>query len=199
MKICTAPMAFALLIVGNVVVADEPQIASPKPCVQGTAAGGKLDERWDSLSLMVVAKELESQGETKFHLEFSAPAAECTLDTFVLGDTAVTVTYSAPEKGVSTLNYRFRIQRPDLTTEALVLNSGMAALVAGAGPVFHLSEESGGVISWYAMYKREPPYKAVRTLVEQIIAGEAKPLMAVRWPPGAKEGEMLAYDTKRLK
>jgi hypothetical protein len=188
-----------MLTVSTVVVADEPQNTITKHCASGAASSSKLDERWDSLSLMVVAKDLESQGESNFHLSFSAPAAECTLDTFVAGDATVTVTYNALEKGLSTLNYRFKIQQPDVTTEVLVLNSGMAAFVAGAGPVIHLSEEERGVISWYAMYKREPPYKVVRALVEQIIAGEAKPLMAVRWPPGAKEGEMLAFDTSRLK
>jgi hypothetical protein len=32
-----------------------------------------------------------------------------------------------------------------------------------------------------------------------IAGGQAKPLMSVRWPSGAKEGEALAFDSKRLK
>ena len=192
-------LAVGMLLVSNGAASDELQNTALRPCATGTAASGKVEERRDAASLVLVANELESQGEAKFHLEYSAPSTECVLESFDVKDVKVTATYNAPEKGLSTLSYRFKIQRPGVTTEVLVLSSGMAAIFAGAGPVFHLSEERGGAISWYAMYKREPPYQAVRALVEQIITGEAKPLMAVRWPPGAKEAELLAYDTKRLK
>jgi hypothetical protein len=49
------------------------------------------------------------------------------------------------------------------------------------------------------MFRDIPAYAPTKELVRQIVEGVAKPLLAVRWPPGAKEGEMVAYDSKRLK
>jgi hypothetical protein len=49
------------------------------------------------------------------------------------------------------------------------------------------------------MYRDTPAYPVIKALVEQVVNGSAKPLMAVRWPKGAKEGEFVAYDSKRLK
>jgi hypothetical protein len=39
----------------------------------------------------------------------------------------------------------------------------------------------------------------VKPIVTAIIDGSAKPLTTVRWPPGAKEPVIDAYDSKRLK
>jgi hypothetical protein len=152
---------------------------------------------------VVVALELEAQGkaqgESAFHLKYSDPSAECVVESFVAGDIAVMAHYNPWEKGLSTLQYRFDVDRPTGKTQVLVLYSGTASLVYGGGYVLHVSEERDGVISWYAMYRDTPPYPAIKTLVEQIVNGTAKPLMAVRWPSGAKEGEILTFDSKRLK
>jgi hypothetical protein len=49
------------------------------------------------------------------------------------------------------------------------------------------------------MFRETPTYPAVKALVEMIVSGSAEPLLAVRWPEGAKEGELVAFDKKRLK
>ncbi|MGO9931717.1 MAG: hypothetical protein ACLPV8_07880 [Steroidobacteraceae bacterium] len=120
------------------------------------------------------------------------------METFAVSDATVTARYNAWEKGLSTLLYRFSVDRPSGETEVLVIYSGTASFLKG-GYIFHVSDEKDGVISWYAMFGDEPPYFAVKALVEQIIGGTAKPLLAVRWPKGAKEGELVAFDDKRLK
>jgi hypothetical protein len=148
---------------------------------------------------MVVAAELESQGEAKFHLAFAPPSSECQVESFGDATSKVIAIASPLEKGPSTILYRFLVERPGSKNEVLVLYSGTAALVAGKGEVIHVSEERNGVVSWYAMYREAPAYPLVRKLVEEIVDGRAKPLMAVRWPAGAKEGEVLTFDSKRLK
>jgi hypothetical protein len=147
---------------------------------------------------MAVARELESQGEANFRLKYAAPTTECLVETFTISDATVTARYNAWEKGPSTLLYRFSADRPTGKSDVLVLYSGTASLLKG-GYVFHVSEENDGIISWYAMFSDDPPYPVIKALVEQIVSGTAKPLLAVRWPKGAKESELVAFDDKRLK
>ena len=168
-------------------------------CASQPLAKGKSRQRFDSTALMTVAGVLESQGEADFHIKFGAPGTECLLETFDVGTVKVRASYSAFEKGESTLLYRFVANEAPNSTEVLVIYSGLAALVANKGPVFHVSQEKDGVISWYAMYREEPTYAATRGLVNDILAGKTQPLLAVRWPKGAKEGEVVAFDSKRLK
>src|ERR1700722_3880463 len=195
--------AFTLgsLLIGAYVLcaqAEEPRIPSTERCASPPTAKAKPRLRFESTPLMAVAGELESQGEANFHLHYAAPAAECVLETFTVSDATVTARYNPWEKGLSTLHYRFFVNRPTGKSDVLVLYSGTASFLKG-GYIFHVSEEKDGVISWYAMFGDDPPYQAVRALVEQIVGGTAKPLLAVRWPKGAKEGELVAFDDKRLR
>jgi hypothetical protein len=196
-------LGLSLAILPTLAHADPPdadQVNTPvSACASHPVATGKSPQRFDAGSLMVVSAELESQGEANFHLNYTAPTNECLVEPFSIGDVRVQARYSPWEKGGSTLLYRFVIERPDGIGEVLVLYSGTAGFISKRGNVFHVSEERGGLISWYAMFKEEPTYAAIRTLVEQIITGSAKPLMAVRWPKGAKEAEIVAFDNKRLK
>lgn len=169
------------------------------PCAALPAAKGKPQQRFDSTPLMAVAGELEAQGEANFHLSYEAPADECLVGSFQVGEVTVHARYNKWQQTPSSLLYRFMVERPGATSEVLVLYSGTASLISGRGHVFHVSEEKDGVISWYAMFRDEPMYSGLRTLVEQIVTGSAKPLLAVRWPKGAKEGEIVAFDSKRLK
>jgi hypothetical protein len=79
-----------------------------------------------------------------------------------------------------------------------VIYDGMASLMAKR-PVFFLVEERAGSISYYAMFRDQPTFVALKPLVTSILDGSAKPLATVRWPAGAKEPAMDAYDTSRLK
>ncbi len=169
------------------------------PCAAPLPATGKSRQRYDANALMIVALEVEKQGEANFHLTYKPPTSECFVEEFSVGDALVRATYTAFEKGSSTLEYRFAIHRSDGDSEVLVIYDGMAALVAGGGYIFHVSEERKGVISWYAMFSEAPTYAVIKALVQHIVDGVEKPLMAVRWPPGAKEGEIVAYDSKRLR
>ena len=168
-------------------------------CAEAPPMKGKARERYEAAALMIVAKLLESQGEANFHLQYAKPASHCIVETFSIGEASVAAGYSPWVKGLSTLLYRFTVSRLNERSEILVLYDGMAAVMAGGGLMFHVSEERHGVVSWYGMFAEEPAYPDVKTLVDRIVQGDAKPLLAVTWPKGAKEGEVVAYDTKRLK
>lgn len=168
-------------------------------CAEAPPVKAKARERFEGAALMIVAKQLESQGEANFHLKYAKPASHCIVETFSFGDASVAAGYSPWVKGTSTLLYRFTVSRSNENSEILVLYDGLASLMAGGGLMFHVSEERQGVVSWYGMFSEEPAYPDVKTLVEHIVRGDAKPLLAVTWPKGAKEGELVAYDSKRLK
>jgi hypothetical protein len=186
---CSCPF----IVVAQDVVAPLSSCASPPP------ESGKSRLRFESTPLMLVAHELEEQGESAFYLQYSSPAAECLVETFKLADATVTVSYNPFEKGLSTLVYRATVERPSAKSEVLVLYSGTAGFVSGGDYVFHVLEEKDGIVSWYAMYRDPPTYPVVKVLIEQLVKGDAKPLLAVRWPKGAKEAEIVAFDSKRLK
>lgn len=65
--------------------------------------------------------------------------------------------------------------------------------------VFFVVEEHKGNISYYAMFRDQPTYVALRPVVTGIVDGSAQPLATVRWPTGANEPVIDAYDSKRLK
>lgn len=166
-------------------------------CERAPPMKGKSRQRFDSTSFMVVAGELEAQGEENFRLIYEPPTAECLVERIVLSGHKLAATYNPREKGAQTLLYRFVAE--DNSREVLVLYSGMVGLVAKGGHGFHVSETRGGIVSFYAMFKEQPTYEAAKTIAADILSGSAKPLLAVRWPEGAKEGEVVAFDDARLK
>jgi len=180
-------------------VAGSALAAGPAACAEAPAKQGRAAERFDGTGLMMIATKLEKQGEADFHLKYDEPASPCIADSFSVGDASVTVLYSPWQRGLSTLLYRLTITRPGDSSDILVLYDGMTSLLAGGGLMFHVSEERQGVISWYAMFREEPSMADVKPLVEKIIKGETKPLLAVTWPKGAKEGDIVAIDSNRLK
>lgn len=194
----TAATATLLLGMAGNAFATEPPAAAPLACAEAPAKKGRAAERLDGAALMLVATELEKQGGADFHLKYAKPAILCVADTFQAGGTTVTAAYSPWQKGLSTLLYRLTFARADGPGEILVLYSGTASLLAGGGLMFHVSEERQGVISWYAMFREEPSLADVKALAERIVQHRAKPLLAVRWPAGAKEGEIVAADGDRL-
>jgi hypothetical protein len=189
-------LSVALFSIG---VSAPAQDASPSVCKSYPSSNRKSSERADAVALMTVAKLVEGQGEKNFHVTYTNPRDECLVESFNATGANIVATYNPLEAGGSTLNFRFHVDRPDGDTEILVVNSGLAGLVAGKGKVIHVSEEKEGIISWYAMYREEPNYSDLKALVIAIAGGQAKPMMSVRWPSGAKEGEALAFDSKRLK
>lgn len=147
---------------------------------------------------MVVAAELEAQGEKDFRLKYDPPASECLVERFTLANGTASAIYSPWAKGTQTLLYRFVTETPEESREVLVLYSGTVGLVT-KGQAFHVTETRAGIVSFYAMFKEEPTYQAAKELATAIISASAKPLLAVRWPEGAKEGEIVAFDSSRLK
>jgi hypothetical protein len=147
---------------------------------------------------MVVAGELEAQGEKDFRLKYAVPDSECLVERFDLADGKVNAIFSPWAKGPQTLLYRFVAGTPEEPREVLVLYSGTVGL-ALKGQAFHVTEKRAGIVSFYAMFKEEPTYQATKELATSILSGSAKPLLAVRWPEGAKEGEIVAFDSSRLK
>jgi hypothetical protein len=167
-------------------------------CKVSPPAKGKSRQRFDATAFMVVAGELEAQGEKDFRLKYDSPEAECLVEYFIVADATVNGVYSPWEKGSQTLLYRFVMASPDESREVLVLYSGTAGLVT-RGHAFHVTETRAGTVSFYAMFKEEPTYQASKDLATAIFSASAKPLLAVRWPEGAKEGEVVAFDSAKLK
>jgi hypothetical protein len=180
-------------------VASAAESGDLQTCSSMPSARGDSKPRYDLQSLMMVAVELETQGESDFHLKYAAPKAPCIVETFAIDSLQVKAIFNPFEKDLSSLLYRFVVSRPDGPSEILVIYSGVAAIFVNKGPVFHVSEERDGVISWYMMYREEPTYAAAKAIATEIAEERASPLMAVRWPRGAKEGSIVALDKKRLK
>jgi hypothetical protein len=138
-----SPIALLSMLACFIAAAAQAQelAGSPKAtCASAPEVKGKSRQRFDSTPLMIVADELESQGQSDFHLKYASPTAECVVETFSVAGVTVTASYNPWEKGPSTLNYRFTVDRPGGKTEILVLYSGTAALASG-GFMFHVSEE----------------------------------------------------------
>lgn len=178
--------------------AQDEAIATPAACAEAPPQQGKSRQRFDATALMVVAAELESQGEKNFKLAYEPPTLECLVEQVQLSGMQVDATYNPWTKGRQTLLYRFAGRTADETREVLVLYNGSVGLVA-KGHGFHVSETRNGIVAFYAMYREEPTFAAAKELASQIFAGTAKPLMAVRWPEGAAEGELVSFDSTRLK
>jgi hypothetical protein len=159
----------------------------------------KSRQTFEGHVLMTSLMVLQNQGEADFTPKYSKPASECVRERFDVANIPVAALYSPFEKGDATLHYRFRAGTGPEAREVLVIYDGLAALVAKKGEVFKVVEDRAGTISYYALFRDQPTYAALKPLVTGILDGSAKPLATVRWPKGAKEPVIDAYDAKRLK
>jgi len=178
--------------------AQEMRAIPDAPCKEAPWARGKSRQRFDATAFMVVAGELEAQGENDFRLKYDPPAAECLVERFDMHGQEVSAIYNPWQKGTQTLLYSFRAETPEETREVLVLYSGTAGLVA-KGQAFLVTETRAGVVFFYAMFKEQPTYQSAKEVATSIFSASAKPLLSVRWPEGAKEGEVVAFDNSKLK
>jgi hypothetical protein len=149
--------------------------------------------------LMTSLLVLQSQGEASFTPKYSKPTSECVLERFDIANVPVVALYSPFEKGEATLHYRFLAATASGTREVLVIYDGVAGALAKKGQVFKVVEDRAGTISYYGLFRDQPTYAALKPLVTGILDGSAAPLATVRWPKGAKEPVIDAYDAKRLK
>lgn len=168
-----------------------------KPCEGISDAKSKSRQTFDSQALMPSLLVLESKGEAQFHPTYAPPASQCLFEKFDIAGTSVEAVYSPYEKGESTLHWRFTTAGAEPRT-VLVIYDGMASFMAKKELTFVI-EERQGKIAYYAVFRDQPTYAALKPLVTGIIDGTAQPLAAVRWPPGEKEPVIEAYDSKRLK
>ena len=187
-----ASLVVALLAGGLAQGAD-----SVAPCAGVTDARSKSRQLFDGKTLMVSLSSLEAQGEAKFHPTFAPPASQCVYEKFDAGATPVETIYSPFEIGEHTLHWRFTTATPE-PREILVIYDAMASFIAKKD-VFFVVEERKGSISYYAMFRDQPTYAALKPVVTGILDGSAQPLAMVRWPAGAKEPVIDAYDSKHLK
>ena len=167
------------------------------PCSGVTDAKSKARQLFDGKTLMVSLSSLEAQGEAKFHPTFAPPSSQCVYEKFDAGTSPVEAIYSPFEKGEHTLHWRFTTVTPE-PREIVVIYDGMASFIAKKDVSF-VVEERKGSISYYAMFRDQPTYVALKPVVSGILDGSAQPLATVRWPAGAKEPVIDAYDSKRLK
>jgi len=153
---------------------------------------------WKSGTLMSNLLVLQGKGEAKFHLEAAPPASQCVFERFDVAGVKVESIRSPFEKSAgTTLLWRFHADGAD-ARDVLVLYDGTASAMADK-EVFFVAEERKGSISYYAMFRDQPTHAALKPLVTSIFDGSAKPLATVRWPAGAVEPVIDAYDAKRLK
>jgi len=190
----------ALLIAG--LLAGHAWGADPAPpvtdCAGITDVKSKSRPLFEQKALMPVLMMLEGKGEAHFHPEYAPPASQCVFEKFDVAGSAVQAIYSPLEKGPNpTLLWHFQVSGAD-ARELLVLYDGTAAVMAKK-EVFYVVEERKGTISYYAMFRDQPTYAALKPIAVSIVDGSAQPLAAVRWPPGAKEPVIDAFDSKRLK
>jgi len=178
--------------------AQEAPLLPDAPCKAAPPSKGKSRQRFDATAFMTVAGLLEAQGEKNFRLIYDAAAEACLVERFEQSGQDVNAVYNPWQKGTQTLLYKFVRTSAEETREVLVLYSSMVGLVA-KGQGFHVTETRNGVVSFYAMFKEEPTYQAAKDLASSILTDSAKPLLAVRWPPGAPEGEIVAFDSSKLK
>jgi hypothetical protein len=186
MKMILATLASALI--AQVALAVEPCGDLPK---------SKSRQIFESKALMPSLLVLEGRGEQKFHLSYAAPATQCLAAKFPAAGGEVEALNSPVEKGELTLHWLFRSAGAE-PRDILVFYDGMASLMAKK-EVFFLAEERQGNIAYYAMFRDPPTLAVLQPLVTGILEGSVTPLAKVRWPAGAKEPVIDAYDSKRLK
>src|SRR5262249_18347051 len=153
----------ALLATSIAAVARAAQPVPDNACKVAPPAKGKSRQRFDAKAFMVVALEIQAQGEQNFVLKYDPPTEECLVERFDAADMHVSAIYSPWTKGIQTLLYRFVAETPQGSREVLTLYSGTVGLVE-KGLAFHVTEKRDGVVSFYAMFKEEPAYPAVKEL-----------------------------------
>lgn len=195
----TAMFTFVLFAPAlGAVAADTAADAAVPDCSGVTDIKSKSRQLFEGSTLMVNLLMLEKQGEADFRPKYAPPSSVCVFDKFDAGGAPVNALYSPFEKGEQTLHYRF-VAHGDETREILVVYDGIASLVAKKDQLFIVVENRKGNISYYAMFRDQPAYAALKPLIASILDGSAKPLATVRWPAGEKEPVIDAYDAKRLK
>jgi hypothetical protein len=176
-------------------LADSP---APADCGAVPALKSKSRLSFDSGVLMGSLLMLQAQGEAEFTPKYVKPPSECVLDRFDVAGLPVVAIYSPFEKGDGTLHYRFVAGGEPDAREVLVIYDRVASAMAEKD-VFKVVEDRAGTISYYALFRDQPAYAALKPLITGIMDGSAAPLATVRWPKGEKEPVIDAYDSKRLK
>ena len=173
-------------------------VATVADCEGITDVKSRSRQLFESKVLMPVLLMLEAKGEARFHVTYVRPASQCVFDKFDVAGSPVQAIHAPLEKASDpTLHWRFLVSGAE-PREILVLYDGTAAAMAEKN-VFYVVEERQGRISYYAMFRDQPTYAALKPMAVSIIDGSAKPLALVHWPPGEKESVIDAFDTKRLK
>lgn len=195
-KLVGSAYLVAMLAAGQVMSAESATGVSD--CIGVTDVTSKSRPYWKGETLMTNLLVLQGKGEAKFHLETAPPASQCVFEKFDVAGVAVEGIHSPFEKSAAaSLLWRFHTGGAD-SRDILVVYDGTASAMADK-EVYFVAEERKGSISYYAMFRDQPTYAALKPLVTSILNGSAPPLATVRWPAGAVEPVIDAYDTKRLK
>jgi hypothetical protein len=186
---------FVILAAGQTWGAEPAGISD---CADVKDVESKSRPYWKGETMMTNLLILQGKGEAKFHLSLVPPASECVFGKFDVAGVKVEGIRSPLEKSPETTRlWRFRTDGAE-PREVLVVCDGTVSVTADK-EVFFVAEERKGSISYYAMFRDQPTFAALKPLVTSIIDGSAAPLATVRWPAGAVEPLIDAYDMKRLK
>ena len=192
----TTTWLFAVLLAAHAWSAEP--AAPVADCAGVTDVKSRSRPLYESKVLMPILLILEARGEARFHPTYARPASQCVFEKFDVAGSPVQAIHAPLEKAPDpTLHWRFLVSGAD-PREILVLYDGTAAAMAEKD-VYYVVEERQGKISYYAMFRDQPTYAALKPVAVSIIDDSAKPLALVHWPPGAKESVIDTYDRKRLK
>lgn len=173
-------------------VAMEQSVDVGVPACAPIYSGRKAKLLTKGVTYFLMATFLEDQGRHNLRPNFEPPEKPCKMESFVVGESKVDVTYNEFQKGMLTLLYKVGVGD---SREILVTYSGMLAFTDG-GERFAVTETQGDKVDIYAIYDREPPYSQVRTLLEGILSGGESPLLSAEWQEGKDELIITEFDDR---
>ena len=143
---------------------------------------------------VMLVSQLEIQDKESLKLRYEVPETICEKDVIETNAGRARVFYSPFETDLESLLYRVIIEDVPEPREIVVLNSAIVSAVRNRGNHFYIAESRGMRTNFYAMYRDQPPYDAIRPLLVEILNGKATTLIAVEWPKGSAEAVIVEID-----
>lgn len=179
--------------------ADTSNSARVVACESMPKSGKRGKEVRDGAAFILVVTQIEGQGKGKIAPEFAPPESTCRIETFSSANSKVSAYYSPWAKGMQTLHYRFVADDGTGSREFLLLYNGTLSIMYGKGFYFYLSETRDDETFLYRIYRNQPNYKTLESVVTDIVDGKIEPVIGVDWPDDSPELLVNGYNTDYLK
>jgi hypothetical protein len=152
----------------------------------------------DLTTWVMLISPLEIQGNGNFELRYEFPETSCDKDVIKTNAGTAKVLYSPFDAELESLLYRAVIEDMAEPREIVVLYAEIVTAVRNRGFHFYIAESRGEKTYFYAMYRDQPRYEAIRPILVDILNGKATVLIAVEWPKGSNDALIVEID-KNLK